>query len=414
MRQRLKTSVKAYLLLCVACVLVGTSLSAFAGNVDEQIKKKKEELARIRQEIETYEERIQQSEHRESKTLELLDNYDRQATLLHRLINSLRDDSRKMQQEIDETINNIADLRSQVTFLKTHYARYVRSAYKYGRTYELELLLSSRSLNQALVRAKYLQRFAEQRKTDLTKIERKRKEIENQNLILQAQLVNQRQLIGEKTQEENRLAGQTHQRKQVLAEIRKNKSNFQSEIERKRSAANDMEQLIAKLIEEERIRAEREAALARERNVPEREVVSGTFEARRGTLRWPVASGKLAARFGNQQHPILKTITQNTGIDISVPAGSDVVSVAAGEVSTIWWLPSFGNLVIVNHYDGYRTVYAHLAEIEVREGEKVTEGERIGKSGESLSGPMVHFEVWKLKEKQDPELWLRPQGLTQR
>lgn len=405
-----------FLLVCVVCTFVGTAHPLFGGNVDDEIKKKQQELAKIRKEIESYEERIQESERRENKTLDLLDNYDRQATLLHQLVNSFREDSKKLQQEIDATINNIADLRGQVTFLKGHYARYVRSAYKYGRTYDLELLLSSRSVNQALVRAKYLQRFGEQRRTDLTRIERKRKEIEDQNLLLQAQLVKQRQLIAEKSQEENRLEGKTRQRKQVLAEIRKNKSNFQREIERKRSAAKDVEQLIAKLIEEERIRAEREAALARERNepIPEREVAAGSFESRRGKLRWPVVNGRLAARFGNQQHPVLKTVTQNTGIDISVPVGSDVVSVAQGEVSTIWWLPSFGNLVIVNHYDGYRTVYAHLAEIEVREGEKIAEGARIGRSGESLSGPMVHFEVWKMREKQDPELWLRPLGLTQR
>lgn len=391
----------------LVALVVAASLTS--GGADEEIKKKQEELARLRKEIESFEKRIRESERRESATLELLDNYDRQAILLKRLVASLRDDEKKLQRRIDTTRARISELRGQVSFLRGHYAQYVRSAYKYGRTYDLELLLSSRSINQALIRAQYLQRFSEQRRSDLAKLTTKQEEIEQQNLLLQLQLDKQHEIIAEKSKEEARLRASMKQRKQVLADIRKNKKNYQREIERKRIAARDIQQLIEKLIEEERVRREREEARARERKEAIPAPVSGSFEAMRGKLRWPVERGKLAARFGNHQHPILKTVTQNTGIDISVPAGTDVYAVAPGEVSTIWWLPSFGNLVIINHYNGYRTVYAHLSEIEVREGEKVHEGARIGKSGESLAGPLVHFEVWKFKEKQDPELWLRAQ-----
>jgi murein DD-endopeptidase MepM/ murein hydrolase activator NlpD len=119
-----------------------------------------------------------------------------------------------------------------------------------------------------------------------------------------------------------------------------------------------------------------------------------------------VSEGRIVARFGNQRHPTLKTVSQNTGIDIAVRSGSPVMSVARGEVATIWWLPSFGNLVILNHSGGYRTVYSHLAEIHVAEGQEVAEGEVIGESGESVDGPRLHFEIWKGKEKQNPEAWL--------
>jgi murein hydrolase activator len=96
----------------------------------------------------------------------------------------------------------------------------------------------------------------------------------------------------------------------------------------------------------------------------------------------------------------------NTGIDIQVKAGSTVSTVADGEVSTILWYPSYGNLLIINHHNGYRTVYTHLAEISVTEGQRVKEGERIGTSGEAIDGPRLHFELWKEREKQNPEHWL--------
>ncbi|HTO95355.1 MAG TPA: M23 family metallopeptidase, partial [Bacteroidota bacterium] len=107
-----------------------------------------------------------------------------------------------------------------------------------------------------------------------------------------------------------------------------------------------------------------------------------------------------------QTHPTLRTITQNTGIDIAVRVGSPVVAVADGLISKILWLPSYGNLVILSHNGGFYTVYTHLGDISGAEGDKVKEGEVIGHTGEALNGPRLHFELWKGKEKQNPEQWL--------
>ena len=79
---------------------------------------------------------------------------------------------------------------------------------------------------------------------------------------------------------------------------------------------------------------------------------------------------------------------------------------ADGEVSVLSFIPGFGNVLILNHYDGYRTVYAHLSDIGVAESDRVREGEIIAKSGDSIAGSVLHFEIWKEREKQDPEWWL--------
>ena len=121
---------------------------------------------------------------------------------------------------------------------------------------------------------------------------------------------------------------------------------------------------------------------------------------------WPVTGGTVVAEFGNKVHPVMKTITTNTGIDIATKDNSPIRAVAEGDVALIHWLPSYGNLVIINHGHGYRTVYAHLDEISVSAGQKVKEGEIIARSGDSISGYMLHFELWQEKEKQNPRAWL--------
>ncbi len=394
-----------FLLLITAC-----SWTASYARQDE-IKKKKSQLEKLRSDIADVEQRIKEKEKKEHATLGLLDAYDHQASLIRRLIQKLHEEEQSLQQDIDSTRASIADLSGQVSFLKKQYAEYVTAAYSRGQSYDLELLLASSSVNQLLIRSEYLKRFSDQRKRDLDKIVDQRSEVQQQNLRLQTQLGQQRQLINEKTAEENKLASRMKKRKSMLATIRKDKKAIKQEMDRKLQAAKDLEQLISTLIEQERQKKD-----SRERGgAPAKPGLSAsTFENHRGRLRWPVAGGRIVARFGAHENPVLHTVTQNPGIDIAVDAGTTVTCIADGEVSAIWWLPSFGNLVIVNHKNGYRSVYAHLAEISVSDGAKVAEGQAIGKSGEALSGPLLHFEIWKDREKLDPEQWLGQRGFSQR
>jgi len=392
----------AVLLLCLAGITTQSPGQT-------EIKKRQAELQNIREQIRALEEKISRQQKNEQASLDLLDTYDRKATLVRRLITRLRAEEQDLQRQIDTTRRTIAMLEGQYRFLKDHYAKYVASVYKAGRVHDLELLLSSNSLNQLYIRNEYLKRFSVQRKRDADDLVSKKSEIEDTQAELQQQLTEQRRLIAEKGAEEDRLASLASDRRRILAEIRKDKKTLQRSIDRQMKAAQALEGIIAELIEADRIRKEREAEAQRTSRLPQPPAMKGEFASKKGKLRWPVSEGSIVAHFGNQRHPTLKTITQNTGIDIAVKTGSPVSAVAEGEISQIWWLPGYGNIVIINHYSGYRTIYTHLAEIKIAEGQKVKEGDVIAESGEALNGPRLHFEIWKDREKQNPETWLSKQ-----
>lgn len=394
-----------YVLLLILPLVAG----GLHSSSKDEIKKRQAELQSIREQIKQFESKIEEQQKSERSTLELLDTYDRKATLVRRLITKLRTEEQEILTGVDATRSEIKRLESQLGFLKSHYANYVASAYKAGQLHDIELLLASRSINQFYIRVEYLRRFSEQRKTDIGKIRSKRDEIEDRQAELQEQLSEERRLIAEKGAEEDQLAALSADRREVLEQIRKDKKTAQRELERRLQSAQEIEKMINDLIEQERIRQARVAEQQHAGKLPQPPALAGTFEAKRGKLPWPVSAGAVVAHFGNQKHPTLKTITQNTGIDIAVKAGTPVNAVADGEVATIWWLPSYGNIVIVDHHGGYRTVYSHLADILVMQGQIVKEGESIGTSGEALEGPRLHFELWKDREKQNPELWLIPQ-----
>jgi murein hydrolase activator len=413
---------RSFILLLCCCCLV--SLLP-AQRADRELKQKERELQKLRADIQTYEKRLQESETKEKATLDRLDDLERQSNLLRQLVKNLQEEEHDVSSDIDTAKIAIADLEAKLQFLKSHYANYVRSVYKNGRVYDLELLFSSKSINQMYIRIQYLKRFSEQRAKDLQGISENKIAVEEQSRQLEEKLQNERQLIQEKTREEKNLKSTYSVRQTVLKKIRKNKETYQAELSRKQNAFHQIENLIANLIEKERIRKEHEAAVRRERELaeararersktvqlpalpkPPEAVLTSTFEQHRGKMRWPVSNGSVQAHFGNQVHPVLKTVTQNTGIDIATPVGSNVYAVADGEVALLSFIPGFGNVLIVNHYNGYRTVYAHLSDVTVAESQKITEGTVIAKSGDTVTGSILHFEIWKEREKQNPEHWL--------
>ncbi len=131
----------------------------------------------------------------------------------------------------------------------------------------------------------------------------------------------------------------------------------------------------------------------------------------RGRLAWP-AEGKVVGEFGTQVHPRFGTKTFRNGIDIEVAEGTGIASVYPGHVVYTGWFRGYGNLIIVDHGHDYYTLYAHVADIRVAEGDDVKQGQIIGTVGDtgSLQGPRLYFEVRHQGRPQDPAQWLRPRG----
>jgi septal ring factor EnvC (AmiA/AmiB activator) len=135
------------------------------------------------------------------------------------------------------------------------------------------------------------------------------------------------------------------------------------------------------------------------------------FGALKGRLPWPT-EGRIVTGYGAQVHPRFGTRTFRNGVDIEAAVGREVLAVHAGHVIYTGWFKGYGNLIIVDHGNEYYTLYAHIAEIEAKEGEDVRQGQRIGTVGDtgSLAGPRLYFEVRYQGKPQDPEQWLRQGG----
>jgi septal ring factor EnvC (AmiA/AmiB activator) len=135
------------------------------------------------------------------------------------------------------------------------------------------------------------------------------------------------------------------------------------------------------------------------------------FGTLRGRLPWPT-DGRVVTPFGAQVHPRFGTRTFKNGVDIEAVEGTDVTAVYAGHVVYTGWFKGYGNLIILDHGYEYYTLYAHVGEMLVKEGDDVRQGQRIGTVGDtgSLSGARLYFEVRYQGKPLDPQEWLRQRG----
>lgn len=201
-----------------------------------------------------------------------------------------------------------------------------------------------------------------------------------------------------------------------LQQVVQSKSKLVEELRAKQASARRIASMIQNLVrkDQERRRAEARARAPKAGGsaVPDRtRVDAGPLPQRgafsRNSLPWPTSSRAIAQGYGMYRNPQTGTTLENPGIDIRSSKGSGVDAVASGKVSTVTWLPGFGSLVIVDHQNGFRTVYANLASVRVSSGASVQAGTQLGSSGSSMDGDVVHFEVWNGSSRLNPLAYLR-------
>ncbi len=406
--------------------LLTFTLESFAQTA--QIDTRKEELSKLKDEISRLENELSQKNKKEKKTLEDLDNISKQNFLVNKLLTNLRREEAQKEIEIRNSVSNIASIEKEIDQLQKNYAKYVTATYKNGTHTEMETILDANSFQQAVVRLEYLKRFSVSREKDLVKLEENKTKLIKAKEKLIVEKKEKQELSKQKEVEEKSLSQKLKSQKSILAEIKKDKKKIAKSVNDKRKSEQKIRDLIVKMVEEaeaKRKREEEELRLKKTETVvsketkTKKEVEQGdydinlstskfsSFSELKGKLNWPISKSKVVRKFGESLNPKLKTLTVNYGIDLRASGDMSVKCVAEGVVSAVEWLPGYGTVLIISHKGNYRTVYGHLSEVFVKEGDKVNTGGVIAKVGESVEGNILHFEVWSGRQNVNPEQWLR-------
>lgn len=390
---------------------------------DNQIEAKKLELNKLKDEITRLEKELEQKNKKEKKSLNDYENISKQSFLVNKLIADLRSEENQKQTQIDNRVKEIEAIEKKIDQLQKNYSKYVVASYKYGNYTEWESVLNAASFQQAVIRLEYLKRFSANRKKDLVMFEKDKQYL----LIAKEKLVKEKEekrvLSTQKEVEEKLLDKKLSEKKKILNALKKDKSKIAKSVKEKRKSEQKIKDLIIKLVEE--AERKREAELIESKTLASNELrtkkeISGgdynfdlstsefaNFSDLKGKLNYPVSKSRIVRKFGENKNEKLNTVTINYGVDLKASGNSDVKCVAEGVISTIEWLPGYGTVLIVSHNGNYRTVYGHLAEVYVNEGDKIKAGGLLGRIGESLEGNILHFEIWSGRQNVNPITWLK-------
>lgn len=408
----------------ISLILLLTFLAAFTVAQEKQIDTKKEELLQLKSEIQKLETELKQSTAKEKQSVQTYDKLSRQSFLINKVVLNLKKEEEQKSREIKVSEQKVASIESEINKLKKNYEKYVVAIYKGGQINEWENLLNSDSFNQAILRYKYLKEFSRQRKNDLDKYNTIKEELNTAKKQLEIERAEKQKLVNEKSTEEKTLKAKLNDQKKVVDKVKKDKAALNKKIKDKRNAEKQIANLIARLVEEaERKQRELEQKKSNqliasndpntkpetyaEYNIDLNTSAFRSFAELQGKLNWPVRRGKVIGKFGEFQNPVLRTITLNNGIDIKTAGDLNVYAVTEGVVSAVEWIPGYGSVIIISHRGNYRTVYSHLSEIFVNEGDKVITGTIIAKVAEGMEGTVLHFEIWNARKNVDPEKWLK-------
>jgi murein DD-endopeptidase MepM/ murein hydrolase activator NlpD len=125
---------------------------------------------------------------------------------------------------------------------------------------------------------------------------------------------------------------------------------------------------------------------------------------KRAFLASPMEFSRMTSGFAMRFHPILQSWRRHLGVDYAAPTGTPVRSVGDGTVDFAGWQNGYGNVVQIRHAGDRTTVYAHLSRIDVKKGQRVEQGQRVGAVGATgwATGPHLHFEFRVNGQHQDP------------
>ncbi len=340
----------------------------------------------------------------ENKAVGQLRRTERDLRRTRQRLNNLQRRQRQLDNQLELTRANLERSVQSLDRARRRLAKRLRESYKFGPARELEVLLSTQSFAQLLARWDFLTMVAQQDRILLEGVRAEKSRVEADKSVLETNLTQVERTAQLTDREQSNLSRLRQQRAGDVKTIQTQRQAFEAAAAELERTARRIQALLARL---ERQRRE-ETARAREQG-RDPQPYSGDFAKGQGALDWPVR-GEVVGRFGISTHPRFGTQIHNDGIDISAPVGTPVRAVAKGRVDFASDdYEGVGGMVVLNHGDGYYTLYSHLSQVAVRNAQEVAAGETIGRVGEegSLKGPVLHFEVRKGSAAQDPQNWLR-------
>jgi len=348
------------------------------------------ELEKLRAQIKAVQKNLEASQAKKSRAERRLLDIERQISQVSRSLRQIDTDLQGNRDQLGELQARQESHTRQLARQRDGLAAEARAAYVMGRQQQVKLLLNQErpsAIGRALIYFGYLSRAR------LEQIDAMRATLQQLRELEQAMGEKNRQLGELRLRHEDetrRLQEQKRSREQLLAAVTRELDSQGGELKRLKDDEQQLRELVASL----------QQLLA---DIPAETREQRPFKTMKGKLSWP-ARGELVRRFGSQRG---SSGLKWQGVLIAAPEGGKVRAISQGRVAFADWMRGFGLLLIIEHGDGYMSLYGHNQALYKEVGEWVDSGDvvaTLGASGGQLE-PGLYFELRHKGRPVDPLSW---------
>lgn len=426
--------IRNYIIPLLFMLLVGLSLPAEAQNKSK--KQLEKERTQLEAEIKKLNSELAKAKKNTKLNASQLAALNKKIKERNKLIDNINGQLSQLDAQISQTNDSIIVIQSRRRSLQDNYAATIRSLYReYNNVDKWVLLFDTPSYNKALLRTKYFKQYNEYRLRQSADIKACEKQLQDINADLQRRRSEQSTLLSQEKRQREQLAKEQRQKEASVNASKANEKQLSSQLSKKEAQKRKLQQQIQRMIDEEvRKAAAAKASSAKsaaktgtaksgssatntstnkpstttvtDKTTAEENALSSDFASNKGKLAWPVAYTSISRNYGLYTHESGGQ-NMNNGIDLVTVQGTNVYAVFKGVVSRTFTCPNGTMGVIIRHGD-YMTVYANLATVSVKSGQKVNTRAVIGTVANDGSGHgEFSFQLWKGRESQNPKAWLR-------
>ena len=360
-----------------------------------------------------------------------------------RYILAINNDVETIERELVSLNRQLNSLEKDLKEKKKKYEASVQYLYKNKSIEEkLMFIFSAKNLGQTYRRMRYVREYATYQRLQGEEILKKQEQIRKKKAERQQVKAAKEGLLKERENEKAKLEAQEKEKRTLVANLQKKQKGLQSEVNKKRREANQLNARIDRLIAEEIERARNRAAEEARREAAARKKadtngkgasktgtaakpksepldaftmskadreLSGSFVANRGKLPMPISGPYIiTSRYGQYSVEGLRNVKLDTkGIDIQGKPGAQARAIFDGKVAAVFQLNGLFNVLI--RHGNYISVYCNLSSASVKSGDTVSTKQSIGQifsDGADNGRTVLHFQLRREKEKLNPEPWL--------
>lgn len=389
----------------------------------EQLEERK---AKIQLEIQERQELLNSMKNKEKTVVSQLLIQIEKINLKEKLIKTTEKQTKLLNDDIYNNQLKINQLNKELDALKSDYSEMIRKSYKSrSEQSRVMFLLSSENFLQAYKRIQYMKQYNNYRKMQADEMLSKTTKLKVATVQIQGQKKEKEALIVENEKEKKGLEKEKVEQQKIAKQIQKDKKNIVAEIKKKQQESKKIDGQIQKLIRDAIAEANRKTAKAASSSTttkadkkaiensvnivltPEGKLISDNFKANKGRLPWPVEKGAITLGYGDQPHPVIRTIkVHSSGIEITTESGANARAIFDGEVTQVQFVSPQKIAVLIKHGDFF-TIYQNLSSATVKVGDRVSTREIIGKIRTDGDGKtMLKFMISQNTSYINPTPWL--------